>query len=119
MNITIILLICGCIVTLTSGISIYLFLKNKKIKNQNNVLNTQLKDFNSRINPLQLEVLEAKLNPHLFKNILNSIQSHAYKTYFAIDRLSNVPPVGRRLAVLSSAKSPDFVVLKARLLPCI
>ena len=90
MNITIILLICGCIVTLTSGISIYLFLKNKKIKNQNNVLNTQLKDFNSRINPLQLEVLEAKLNPHLFKNILNSIQSHAYKTYFAIDRLSNV-----------------------------
>ncbi len=90
MNNTVILLICGCIVTLTSGISVYLFLKNKKIKNQNNVLHSQLKDFNSRINPLQLEVLEAKLNPHLFKNILNSIQSHAYKTYFAIDRLSNV-----------------------------
>ena len=27
--------------------------------------------------------------------------------------------VRRRLAALSSAKSPDFVVLKARLLPCI
>lgn len=90
MNITIILLICGCIVALSFGISIYFFLKNKKIQNRNDVLHTQLKEFDNRINPLHLEVLEAKLNPHLFKNILNSIQSHAYKTYFAIDRLSNV-----------------------------
>ena len=39
---------------------------------------------------LQLETLESKLNPHLFKNILNSIQSHAYQTYFALDKLANV-----------------------------
>lgn len=39
---------------------------------------------------LQLETLEAKLNPHLFKNILNAIQSHAYQTYFAMDKLANV-----------------------------
>jgi len=32
---------------------------------------------------------------------------------------SFAPPVERSLATLSSAKSPDFVVLKARLLPCI
>ncbi|HEX9979623.1 MAG TPA: histidine kinase [Flavobacterium sp.] len=43
-----------------------------------------------KINDLQLETLEAKLNPHLFKNILNSIQSHAYQTYFALDKLANV-----------------------------
>ena len=30
------------------------------------------------------------MNPHLFKNIFNSIQSHAYQTYFALDKLANV-----------------------------
>jgi sensor histidine kinase YesM len=44
----------------------------------------------TRVNDLQLETLESKLNPHLFKNILNSIQSHAYQTYFALDKLANV-----------------------------
>ena len=43
-----------------------------------------------KVNDLQLENLESKLNPHLFKNILNSIQSHAYQTYFALDKLANV-----------------------------
>ncbi|MFV8342838.1 sensor histidine kinase [Flavobacterium sp. XS2P39] len=43
-----------------------------------------------KVNKLQLETLESKLNPHLFKNILNSIQSHAYQTYFALDKLANV-----------------------------
>lgn len=44
----------------------------------------------AKVNDLQLETLESKLNPHLFKNILNSIQSHAYQTYFALDKLANV-----------------------------
>lgn len=38
----------------------------------------------------RLASLEATLNPHLFKNVLNSIQSHAYQTYFALDKLANV-----------------------------
>lgn len=37
-----------------------------------------------------LRLVESTLNPHLFKNILNSIQSHAYQTYFALDKLANV-----------------------------
>jgi len=36
------------------------------------------------------EVLRYKLNPHLFKNALNAIQSHAYQSYYALDKLSNV-----------------------------
>src|SRR6186713_1888905 len=44
----------------------------------------------SKVDVLKLETLEAKLNPHLFKNVLNSIQSHAYQTYFALDKLANV-----------------------------
>jgi LytS/YehU family sensor histidine kinase len=44
----------------------------------------------AKVNTLQLETLESKLNPHLFKNVLNSIQSHAYQTFFALDKLGNV-----------------------------
>lgn len=51
---------------------------------------SKLQHLESSVNNLQLESLEAKLNPHLFKNVLNSIQSHAYQTYFALDKLSNV-----------------------------
>jgi len=90
METTLILLLSVFIAVLTTGISFYFFLRNKNIHHQNEALQTQLKEFNNQIRPLQLEVLEAKLNPHLFKNILNSIQSHAYQTYFAIDKLSNV-----------------------------
>lgn len=90
MDTTLILLLSVFIAVLTTGFSLYFFLRNRKIHHQNEALQTQLKEFNNQIRPLQLEVLEAKLNPHLFKNILNSIQSHAYQTYFAIDKLSNV-----------------------------
>lgn len=51
---------------------------------------TQFQLLENKINSLQLETLQSKLNPHLFKNILNSIQSHAYQTYFALDKLANV-----------------------------
>jgi sensor histidine kinase YesM len=43
-----------------------------------------------KVDGLKLDTLESRLNPHLFKNILNSIQSHAYQTYFALDKLANV-----------------------------
>ncbi|MGV3459840.1 MAG: sensor histidine kinase [Flavobacterium sp.] len=53
-------------------------------------LESRFVEMENRMNTLQLQTLEARLNPHLFKNILNSIQSHAYQTYFAMDKLSNV-----------------------------
>jgi len=43
-----------------------------------------------KVDGLKLGTLESRLNPHLFKNILNSVQSHAYQTYFALDKLANV-----------------------------
>ena len=49
-----------------------------------------IKDFQQAQSNDQLRLIESKLNPHLFKNILNSIQSHAYQTYFALDKLANV-----------------------------
>ena len=39
---------------------------------------------------IELENIDTRLNPHLFKNILNSIQSHAYQSYYTIEKLSNV-----------------------------
>lgn len=42
------------------------------------------------VDTIKLENLEAKLNPHLFKNVLNSIQSHAFQTYQSLDQLANV-----------------------------
>lgn len=62
----------------------------KKIKRVSHGLQERYVEMESRVNTLQLQTLEARLNPHLFKNILNSIQSHAYQTYFAMDKLSNV-----------------------------
>lgn len=38
----------------------------------------------------EAETAGYKLNPHLLKNVLNSIQSHAYQSYNALDKLSSV-----------------------------
>ncbi|MBL7968604.1 MAG: histidine kinase [Prolixibacteraceae bacterium] len=53
-------------------------------------LESKYRELETRFNQVQLENLDSRLNPHLFKNILNSVQSHAYQTYFALDKLSNV-----------------------------
>ena len=39
---------------------------------------------------MRLDYIGTKLSPHLFKNILNSVQSHAYHTYISLDKLSGV-----------------------------
>lgn len=72
------------------GLALYLFLRLRKSEKRQQESELRLGELKARVNPMQLEVLEARLNPHLFKNILNSIQSHAYQTYFAIDKLANV-----------------------------
>jgi len=72
------------------ALCIYLFLRLSKAEKKKEVLEQQFQQLEGRVNNLQLETLESKLNPHLFKNILNSIQSHAYQTYFALDKLANV-----------------------------
>ena len=82
------LLISALIVVL--GVSLFLGYKLFYSLKRREVVERQFKELESKVNNLQLETLESKLNPHLFKNILNSIQSHAYQTYFALDKLANV-----------------------------
>jgi hypothetical protein len=73
-----------------SYIAIVNWQKLKKSYKRKVELETKFEEIENKVNNLQLESLEYKLNPHLFKNILNSIQSHAYQTFFALDKLANV-----------------------------
>ncbi|MES2587609.1 MAG: histidine kinase [Bacteroidota bacterium] len=63
----------------------FLRLKKKKDQIEQNYL-----ELSHKIDSIELISLESKLSPHLFKNVLNSIQSHAYQTYYAMDKLSSV-----------------------------
>ena len=78
-----------CIVALV-GVIVYLVYKSHVATKKNQELKTDFKLLESKINAIELEGLKYKIEPHLFKNILNSIQSHAYQTYFSLDKLSNV-----------------------------
>ncbi|WP_336959537.1 histidine kinase [Chryseobacterium contaminans] len=69
---------------------IYLFSQNQKLKQSNTKLSESNKIIEQRLNEVRLEHIGTKLNPHLFKNILNSVQSHAYQTYMSLDKLANV-----------------------------
>lgn len=82
----------GIIVAFLIGIISILFLlfRLKKLNDEKKAIESDYKAMESKFNHVQLDNLDSRLNPHLFKNILNSVQSHAYKTYFALDKLSNV-----------------------------
>lgn len=48
------------------------------------------KELELKIEGLELRSIHQTLNPHLFKNTLNAIQSHAYQTYYTLDKLASV-----------------------------
>jgi LytS/YehU family sensor histidine kinase len=66
---------------------VYQLKKERKLKQ---AIEERYNELEIKVNSLELENIKYKLNPHLFKNTLNSIQSHAYQTYYALDKLSNV-----------------------------
>lgn len=68
----------------------YLLVRFRSAEQNKNDIQTKFTALENKVDSLQLETLESRLNPHLFKNVLNSIQSHAYQTYFALDKLANV-----------------------------
>jgi sensor histidine kinase YesM len=71
-------------------LAVFLLVRLRKSEKKNAYMETQFSELEAKVNNLQLETLESKLNPHLFKNVLNSIQSHAYQTYYSMDKLANV-----------------------------
>lgn len=69
---------------------IYLALRLNKSEVGHQAMELKYREMAANFNQVQLQNLDSRLNPHLFKNILNSIQSHAYQTYHALDKLANV-----------------------------
>ena len=82
------LIICVLIGLIT--LVVYLCIRLRQSEKKKIALEAEFKVLQSKLDDIQLETIESRLNPHLFKNILNSIQAHAYQTYFAIDKLANV-----------------------------
>lgn len=78
------------LLVLLSALSAYLVIKLLGTRKEKKDAEDKFSKLESQIQSLQLEALDYRLNPHLLKNILNSIQSHAYQTYFALDKLANV-----------------------------
>jgi sensor histidine kinase YesM len=72
------------------GVIIFLIIRLNKSENEKKVLKSKYQEIAHKYNQVQLENIDSRLNPHLFKNILNSVQSHAYQTYYALDKLANV-----------------------------
>ncbi|MDP2889708.1 MAG: histidine kinase [Bacteroidota bacterium] len=80
--------VCALLVSLS--VIVYLIIRLKKSEHEKQTLKYKYHDIKEKYNQIELANLDSRLNPHLFKNILNSVQSHAYQTYFALDKLSNV-----------------------------
>lgn len=62
----------------------------RRARKEKLVMEKKFTELELKIHSFELDTIKYKLNPHLFKNTLNSIQSHAYQTYYALDKLSNV-----------------------------
>ena len=79
-------LLTAALVVVSVAFIAHSYQTKKRIERQSGII----KQLQMTQNKAQLNLVESTLNPHLFKNILNSIQSHAYQTYFALDKLGNV-----------------------------
>lgn len=78
-----------CIALLITVIVVLIF-KLKKLTAERNNLSIDNQSLKKKLGAVKLDYIETKLNPHLFKNILNSVQSHAYQTFTSLDKLSGV-----------------------------
>ncbi len=69
---------------------VYLLIRLHKEQKKNLETKKKSEEIEYQLENIRLETIESRLNPHLLKNILNSIQSHVYQSYYAIDKLANV-----------------------------
>lgn len=82
----------GLAILLLTAIIVLLFLwKNQgQLREENRKLRMSYDEIEKKYTGVHAEQLRYKLNPHLFRNALNAIQSHAYQSYYALDKLSGV-----------------------------
>jgi LytS/YehU family sensor histidine kinase len=66
------------------------FRKLKELRQENLILKKENENVSQQINSSEFEHTKFILNPHLFKNTLNSIQGYAYRTHQALEKLGSV-----------------------------
>lgn len=84
-----ILWIIGISIVLGAWI-IYLLIRLHKEQQKTLETKKKFEEIEYQLDNISLDSIESRINPHLLKNILNSIQSHVYQSYHAIDKLANV-----------------------------
>lgn len=55
------------------AVIIYLISRLNKSANEKRLLESKYQEMEDKYNQIELENLDSRLNPHLFKNILNSV----------------------------------------------
>lgn len=78
------------IILILASAIVFLWVKLHRSHARRKKLEHRLNEIANKTSVSGLDSIEARLNPHLLKNILNSIQAHAYQTYFSLDKLANV-----------------------------
>lgn len=68
----------------------YFWFRMRKYKQTIDDYNKSTGYLERKYETIELENIDTRLNQHLFKNVLNSIQSHVYQSYYTIEKLSNV-----------------------------
>ena len=68
----------------------YFWFRMRKYKQTIEDYNKSTSYLERKYETIELENIDTRLNQHLFKNVLNSIQSHVYQSYYTIEKLSNV-----------------------------
>lgn len=64
--------------------------KQRAQSRQLGLLREELLQYKAQLEDLEMQERDYHLNPHLFKNTLNVIQSYAYKTHLALEQLGGV-----------------------------
>jgi LytS/YehU family sensor histidine kinase len=72
------------------GLAYHTFYKKNTLRGQNNLLKKELEELSRQIQDIEFTQSKFILNPHLFKNTLNSIQSYAFRTHQSLEKLSGV-----------------------------
>ncbi|WP_028298405.1 sensor histidine kinase [Olivibacter sitiensis] len=83
-------LVLGVLLFVALALLIFLWRQFSQLKHDKQHLQAKYKELEQKTTGLDADQLRYKLNPHLFRNALNAIQSHAYQSYYALDKLSNV-----------------------------
>lgn len=78
------------VIILIVGGMISLFRKNQKRKRKIVALEEELNQFRDQLQNLEYEQSRFQLNPHLFRNTLNTLQNFSLKTHESIERLSSL-----------------------------